>query len=153
MGAAGRRETGRGVSGTDGLVEFLRARLDEDAAVARAASGHQWDLDAGDGPAEAWVLDEDMHLIDTDRVTAEHIARWDPARVLAEVEAKRQMIRDVAAADASSLDMEHGCCHEPQEILAGACRQTDPASLPLLRLLAVPYAGHPDYRDEWRVVV
>jgi hypothetical protein len=51
------------------------------------------------------------------------------ARVLAECEAKRRIVEacaDVLAYDAEAL---------PQDVL---------------RLLALPYADHPDYRQEWK---
>jgi hypothetical protein len=63
---------------------------------------------------------------------ATHIARWDPARVLAECEAKRRIVELV-------LDRpirDHGDCK---------CE-----SCWTLRLVALPYADHPDYRAEWK---
>ena len=50
-----------------------------------------------------------------------HIARWDPARVVAECESKRRILER----------------HEQDE--------------EILRVLALPYADHRDYRDEWRI--
>ena len=55
---------------------------------------------------------------------AEHIAAWHPTRVIAECRAKRQVVEAVAADDAT------------RELV--------------LRSLAVVYADHPDYREEWR---
>jgi hypothetical protein len=76
-----------------------------------------------------------------------HIARWDPARVLAECEAKRRIVAIHAR------DYGHECPGEGEDpimIPAGwygsdGCRDCD-----VLRLLALPYASHPDYREEWR---
>lgn len=69
---------------------------------------------------------------------AEHIARHDPVRVLAEVEVKRRIVD------------EHG----PNEYgLCDVCVLNDDARrapCPTLRLLTLPYADHPDYRGEWR---
>ena len=73
------------------LTEFLTARLDEDEAVARAASAdpqwggnkcssYEWEVYAG--------RDEAVGVMET-RSAMEFTARYDPARVLAEVEAKR----------------------------------------------------------------
>jgi hypothetical protein len=60
-----------------------------------------------------------------------HIARWDPARVLAECEAKRRIVE------------LHGCYH--------SCRSSDYAGdCPTMDLVALPYASHPEYREEWR---
>lgn len=62
---------------------------------------------------------------------AMHIARWDPARVLAEVEGKRQML---------TMFEDH---------LGEGTSGDDVATL-TLRLLIQPYADHPDYRPEWQ---
>jgi hypothetical protein len=78
------------------ITEFLTARLDEDEAVARAASPGPWhpnaELDevlAMDGitVADGFALSGPQT-----RATTEHIARHDPARVLADVEAKRRIV-------------------------------------------------------------
>jgi hypothetical protein len=64
------------------LVEFLRARLDEDERIARAAGGD------GHWTAEDIAVYGER-LDPTGRV---HMATHDPARVLAEVEAKRGLL-------------------------------------------------------------
>ncbi|OLT24379.1 hypothetical protein BJF79_13635 [Actinomadura sp. CNU-125] len=62
-----------------------------------------------------------------------HFARFDPARVLAEVEAKRQIV-DIH-------EGLHSC---------GAADYDNADPCPTLQLLAQVYAGHPSYRKEWR---
>ena len=143
----------------NGLVQFLRACLDEDEQAARAAAEPEqwaktnrtpqpnWSVQYWTDPDRAAVVAEGssacpvvvttqgMDEADTE-VRADHIARHDPARVLREVEAKRQIIaeHDVYARkladrmDCQSLDFP--------------CKT--------LRLLALPYADHPDYQPEWR---
>lgn len=94
------------------IVEFLRARLDEDEAAARAADVKQGDPEwyathhiAGhtarsrrDNRPIARVEDlagdddEDVTGILDGQAASEHIARHDPARVLREVEAKRRIL-------------------------------------------------------------
>jgi hypothetical protein len=128
------------------LTEFLAARLDEDEAVARAATEGPWYLDAPDhayvgNRADGrnyglWAIVHNglwaiVHMSadvlpdltdDAQRRTladAEHMARHDPARVLREVEAKRAIVSEGA----------------PEYLLVH---------------LAAVYADHPDYRDEWR---
>jgi len=59
-----------------------------------------------------------------------HIARWDPARVLAEVEAKRSRIGFLV-------------------LLLGDPEIEDEAKM-LLRFETQPYAGQPGWREEWR---
>ncbi|PWG13915.1 hypothetical protein DF268_08600 [Streptomyces sp. V2] len=114
------------------LVEFLRARLDEDAELAR--------------PGETWTAFDESPSAGTRRVDVDysfervvactrswralHIAAHDPARVLREIDAKRRIVARVTYhADIMGWDEVHG---------------------DLLRSLALPYADHPDYRKEWR---
>lgn len=62
----------------------------------------------------------------------DHYRRHDPVRVLAECEAKRRIV-EVHAHNARWDDTNVG----------DWARAT-------LELLALPYADHPDYREEWR---
>ena len=56
-----------------------------------------------------------------------HIVRWHPARVLAECDAKRRIVQCLAM-------------YEPH---------IDTNQDEILQLLALPYADHPDYQQEW----
>jgi hypothetical protein len=106
----------------DDLIAFLRAQLDEDERVAAAADGPGW------GP--------DSPLIDGRELA--HIARWDPARVLAEVEAKRRVIdvlRGYEPNDEWDTQPDMG---QRANNAAGA-----------LRALAQSYAGRDGWREEW----
>ena len=112
------------------LVEFLRARLDEDEAVAREAVKIRERVYQGrfesDLTFEAW----DDHPAGTVIVG--------PERVLREVEAKRALI----LAELSHVDdWEANYCYTCHDV---------PQRCPTLRTLAAVYADHPDYRDEWR---
>jgi len=67
-----------------------------------------------------------------------------PARVLAECEAKRRIIHQHGAGEG------HEC---PDGFMDSA--ETDPHTgwendCQTLKFLALPYADHPDYRDEWK---
>lgn len=120
----------------DELIAFLNARLDEDEAAAKAA----W---RGDGwrhenmPDEVWTgRSAPGHTPIPiakawDQPTAEHIARHDPARVLADVAAKRAVI----AACAHNLEYEDYGYTLAERVL---------------RALALPYAEHEDYKPHWR---
>jgi hypothetical protein len=123
---------------SDDLMQFLRARLDEDAAVARKAASRQqgggdWTfadmaVRAGDDAPvvrHTWV-DEGAH-----------IARHDPTRVLAEVDAKRELIDEVLGYEAR-IDGEWG--------VGGG---VSPNTVPALRLLARPFRDHPDFDPSW----
>jgi hypothetical protein len=122
----------------DDLLQFLRDRLDEDEQAARRASssrksGGEWQfvdmqVRAGDGApvtAHTWVGE------------GTHIARHDPARVLREVDAKRQIV-DQYDSIGNPPPGEIG----PDLVRAELGR--------VLRLLALQYSDHPDYRQEWR---
>lgn len=134
------------VTGRPSIVEFLRARLDEDERIARtAASVGYADLRSLPAPEEHWDPgDIAAHWRDDggeDNPTAEHIARWDPARVLAEVESKRQIVN---------------LCEEwieIGEIPPNATWSDEAAGAEVARhvlcLMALPYAAHPDYDPAW----
>lgn len=143
----------------DDLVAWLRRQLDREAGDALLIPGggyqaawwtthrhgdyvdgalaeiRQHDLPVGeteeDGPEVsvagymAWGRNED-----------EHVARWCPARVLREVEAKRRIIDQCE--DSIRVEDEADCGD-----------RVEAWSL-AVRLLALPYADQPGYREEWR---
>ena len=155
----------------DDLVAFLRARLDEREARAKAATQGQfgkWMVDEGkhyqDGRARQIVTmayDPDYALVDESAWPGEQvltncsfdhsvdeqeeadlhfIADNDPQFVLADVAAKRQII------ELHSGDGAHECpgladFYGEATDYEIECRT--------LRLLAQPYAGHPEFREEW----
>ena len=130
------------------LIAFLRARLDDDAALALAASPGPWHPDEEHDEVLAVddiVVAEGFALSGRQlRATVDHIARHDPARVLAEVDAKRRVIGEYESV-AYSLSVA-GPNTPPHGLLEGATnvlRRT-------LETLALPYADHPDYQDTWR---
>jgi hypothetical protein len=123
-----------------GLDEFLLARIAEDqrmAADAAAASGRQ-----------AWSV-EDVPLDGpVQRGTAEHVARYDPARILAECTAKR---RAVLACRAARPDMAFlGARPQGMADFPLTPRDQHQFAALTLALLALPYADHHDYRPDWR---
>lgn len=145
---------------TDGLIEFLRARLDEDeaaAAEAKQATTGRWTARETDWGGGAVVEDDCGALIlPTTRSDSQyqHIARQDPARVLREVQAKRQLLAELESEGHASVapggsteiycdaDYDHG----------GTCTcGRDERVGRYTRILALPYADHPDYREEWAV--
>lgn len=134
------------------VAEFLKARLDEDEAMAQAANGPRWapgdgnisegglyavDQD-GDGWTIAWFeLGTANEAADGGRQlprwpkmerhahsNSVHAARHDPDRVLREVAAKR-VIMDQAEEASALGDL-------------------------ILRALASAYADHKDFQSEWR---
>ncbi|WP_435872931.1 DUF6221 family protein [Micromonospora haikouensis] len=70
-----------------------------------------------------------------------HVLRWSPARVLAEVDAKRRIL-DFYRADVIDVSKAGG----PPEWVHG----TVPVEAhTVLRLLALPYADRPGYQGMW----
>jgi hypothetical protein len=115
------------------ITEFLEARLDEDEKVASAADLISTGLDS---PPFSTRYDE----------LADHIVRWRPARILAEVHARRLML-DLAY-EATGLDMDRDL-----DRALGSRERSGVAYVGdrMLRSMAMPYAGHPDYDDAWRL--
>ncbi len=157
------------------IVRFLRARLDDDERIAQAAMPGPWswrtdqgafggepdppeaprwghcgpDLIAANGEDVITSIGHDADNVIVLRADAEHIAHHDPARVLAEVAAKRQQI-DMTFRYEATIDGEWGCCHTAEEIASGRCSATPVDEIVMLRLLALPHVEHPDYREEWK---
>lgn len=73
----------------------------------------------------------------------EHAARHDPARVLAEVEAKRAVLRQYTELREQVRNPVSAENRSRARALQGEIGD-------LLRLLALPYADRVGYRDEWR---
>jgi hypothetical protein len=104
----------------DDLVQWLRIQLDDEAEAARAAMDREsdwwWGDDAGT-PAER------------------HIARHDPARVLREIEAKRDLLR-----------FAEGIHDHHETFTTGVASRLEDT----LRLFAAAYADRPGYQETWR---
>lgn len=141
----------------DDLVTWLRQQLDDDERVAREADPEPTaeDLEFGDWRS-AWEDPYDP-VHPQGGPIATHIQMHKPARVLAEVDAKRRIMAihnrraDVYPGDAGGTfdNCCDGCGYE------GIC--DDPVTenindCPILRALALPYAGRPGCRDEWRLL-
>lgn len=101
------------------LTEFLLARITEDEVEAQAGDQHF--------PGFLGRLSEYDGLLSEE---VAHIARFDPARVLAECAAKRLII-ERASHQAPGTEYEESY----REVL---------------ECLAVVYDEHPDYLPEWR---
>jgi hypothetical protein len=99
------------MSGQD-LTDFLLARIADEKEIARAAAKSesivQWHAESG-------------HPYDV------HVSRWDPARVLAECEAKRRIVEWMGDKVWHVLYSDDVLC-----------------------ALALPYADRPDFDPEWR---
>jgi hypothetical protein len=135
----------------DDLVAFMRAALDEDEASAKAAAASPppWTATEDD------VRDVNGHVVAEQRCwgvdvmppeNAAHIARWDPARVLAEVEAKRTRIAMLV--DSTTYFAGPAINEEVRRPLVGVLQAV---TRHLLRLEAQVYADRPGFKDAWRL--
>lgn len=89
---------------------------------------------------------------------ADHIVTWDPARVLADIAAKRRILARHSALHAIVEPVDGGqwcthcggwpCTHEGESVCT-LCGYDD--GCPDVRALASPYADHPDFRPEWHL--
>ncbi|MFF3998558.1 DUF6221 family protein [Streptomyces cyaneofuscatus] len=128
---------------TDALVAFLKARLEDDERVARAA---------GDG----WYgYDPEQQIAFVPPEDSRHIARQDPARTLREVEAKRAVLAAYCAAvsareEAARLVQKartSGWDPIMAELEEASAIHKRDALHEVLRLLALPYSDHPGYEE------
>ncbi|MET9729248.1 DUF6221 family protein [Streptomyces sp. NPDC006458] len=150
---------------TDEFLQWLRAQLDYDEQIARAASApdiqgqdpqpswaarHYPTGDTG-GPRQATVTARGTLVaselnpwnIDVAMARVVHMAEHDPARVLAEVEAKRGVLRQY---DELREQVRHPVSAESR----ARARALQGEIGDVLCLLALPYADRPGYLDEWR---
>ncbi|MFD6552774.1 DUF6221 family protein [Streptomyces sp. NPDC058398] len=139
----------------DDLTEFLRARLDEDAALAEAASPGPWHTNE---EAEEVLAVDGITVADGFalsgrqlRATTEHIACQDPTRVLREIEVKRELLKE------HTVDgWTCSTCAMPEDFDEDAdgnrewSRRGQDFPCRTLRLAASVYADRPGYREDWR---
>jgi hypothetical protein len=152
----------------DDMIGFLRARLNEDE---QAAHGAMWCKDAGvwraepspyetRGARQRWYIEDSLDdgvvsyvnpVASDDEGAARHIARHDPARVLREVGAKRRILDEmVPVLDALGEIAYSEGQGAPWPGRPGEYMTDREPSEHLLKLLALPYADHPDYQKKWR---
>jgi len=131
------------------LAAFLLARIDDDETAAKEAGANVWTeqsscvLDTGEWP-------DGVHALGDSRVTR-FIAEHDPARVLAECDTKRRII-DLHASlpQPPMLRAVGNVCAECSSSFEDGHVEGVAWPCDTLRLLALPYADHPDYREEWK---
>lgn len=141
------------------IVQFIKAQLDLDEAGALDAAAFYdndpedvtWRVDEGaneNGFKRAWLV---PHLgVINDLASAHHMVRHSPARVLAEVAAKRVILAEhkhVPATEPSSDDFGCQICAYDR----GDCVLYGWGWCNTVRLLAAPYAGQPGFKPEWRL--
>ena len=142
--------------GTGAFGVPLLARIAEDEHWARLAD------DVTDKVEDDWqdVTQPITHAMTQDRPQEQwikkygyaygHIARQDPARVLAECEAKRLVVGLHGDGEPNCMGgYVEGLTHR-QIIETESYNGVATGYCDTLRALALPYADHPDYRDAWR---
>lgn len=127
------------------LTDFLLARVAEDDAAARKAGSAAWAnmhhniYLAGDPSNEVVAVGPwDGDLGDA----AEHMARQDPARILAECKAKRAVVAQYDSALQQTYGRNAPDVQAELEAIAEAVEQC-------VMSLARVYVDHPDHRPEW----
>ncbi|MFD3999853.1 DUF6221 family protein [Streptomyces rubiginosohelvolus] len=124
------------------LADFLRARIAERRAIAEAASPWPWKTNPDDPEevlASDGILVADVFALSSNQTlnTATFIATNDPAGVLADLDTKLAIVDLLApiVADESYQGPDHYGGVD-------ACEKA-------LSLLARPFAGHADYKEDW----
>ncbi|MFJ5644019.1 DUF6221 family protein [Streptomyces sp. NPDC093223] len=127
------------------LMQWLGEQLDEDERIARAASGEEWGAVL---PTQPYVIsnvaahEANRTLLTVGRIAAveraedrAHITEHDPARVLREINAKRDLLR-----------FAEGIHDHHATFATGVYARLEQT----LRLYAATYADRPGYREDWR---
>ena len=111
------------------LPEFLLARIAEDEAIGRDWRHHPGKVQVHGGGTG-------------------YLAICDPARVLADCEAKRRIVEEHRPLrqdpEWAALGQLPSCC------TCGGMRGQRRWPCDTLRALVLPYASHSDYREDWR---
>jgi hypothetical protein len=135
-----------------GLDAFVLARVAEDETIARKAEDAPGDYRGHPaGTAPVWTVAD--ATVFGHPVGARGSVEMTPGRMFAECRAKRRIV--------ASLDMTPCPCRTADRCVihdASAAspefaveRYVDPITETMLRMLALPYADHPDYRpEEWK---
>jgi hypothetical protein len=143
------------MTGMDELVRWLREQLDRDEGLAKTAFGDhnaavaRWN-EPWSGTVEIGPDEDDLPCYDSG--ISRHIVNWDPARALAEVDAKRRILDlHAPSTDHKSRAVCQHCselCHSRSGL---GCDDPDaPYPCPTVQLVALPYTDRAGYREEWR---
>lgn len=163
------------------IAEFLTARLDEREHAAKTCADafpSPWELSdrgwmakvSADAPAFRTVAElEQSKTLDGEGWVGnylQHIAFHDPARVLADIAAKRAIIEfhkqwpvlvegptkfdqpDPSDLDSMVLKMSRQIMWATEQEYRNRFGD-EPPTTPIMRALASVYSDHPDYRQEW----
>jgi len=132
----------------DDLVRWLGACLDEDERIARDAGGpigsdHHW-FEVSTTKYPGVVGTQRGLLVTTDRTLREHavhIAEWDPARVLRDLDARRGIVARYAFACREAADLNISEEERETRVQVAAAFQS------CFLLLAKVYKDRPGYAE------
>ena len=151
----------------DDQVQWLRAQLDEDERIAREAGASvgpvlgamNWRLaeSGSDDGGRYWRIttlapDDTVPTVELvgsgmsgggvhEEALGRHIVAHDPARVLREIDAKRQVLAEYEqAARYATTTWGQSNADQSRARTLGK----------VMRLLALPYADRPGYKESWR---
>jgi hypothetical protein len=150
---------------TADLVAFLRARLEETAAKATAATPGPWEWIPGkdgwdtqngptliraghDGEGDRELTEvlagwgHDAWGMDVSEADAAHIAHHNPAFVLANVGAQQRFLDQFEQLSREAASSDY--------LVRGPARIGLSVLESVLRLHALPYVDHPNYKPEWK---
>lgn len=138
------------------LIEFLREQLDEDERLARRAHGGwgpwSWTFDDRHREARSGGIviygERDPHGSHT--TTGAHIVRHDPARVIADIEAKRRIIDEhhvTVTQQGDTYDVECEICGWASDDPTSACLTVRLLALPYVTYLSIPTTARTGNRD------
>jgi hypothetical protein len=147
------------------LITWLRAQIDEDERIAREASGDPWVTGRSKGyeysrPGDVYAIAYDGTPARIAQGTgcgpdisaeqsSEHIARHDPARVLADVAAKRQILELHDHAAKGAMWCQHWDANAFDDRGEQGAWVTEEPLCQTVRLVALPYADRPGYQPVW----
>jgi hypothetical protein len=141
----------------DELVRWLGEQLDEDERIARGTGqpGTSWRNFEMDGELRDDVNAGTVAYIPVEETRA-HISEWDPARVLREIDAKRQLLADYTVTarirdEAAVRIKAAGNQPDAKDLETWDRAQREVAILEgPVKLAASPLADRPGYREDWR---
>ena len=126
----------------DELVQWLGEILDTDEEWARAAAAEYGAVWTADVQLGAVTSDTGTDVVSEPNTPVDHIAEYDPARALREIDAKRQLIAQHRPVGYGNVCLSYCHTRTPSEPQTWPCLT--------LRLLALPYADRPGYLESWR---
>ncbi|GGJ74658.1 hypothetical protein GCM10011583_02620 [Streptomyces camponoticapitis] len=120
------------------MLAFVRARLDEEEQVARAAGGESWRCPP-EAPGEVHDRSGGISFSVRTQGYDRHIALQDPARTLRRIETSRVLLGEYA--EIAHLDVDRPQHDFPSGRAVGMGF--------VVRQMAAEYAGHPEYQAKW----